>query len=242
MMSHTLHSPLPSIQRPGDVLRRQLTHEEVGDGQVEEEVVALVPQGLIHNESHDDQRVPGHHDHVQGHHEDRRHHRQVARQHDAGPGGHRRGEVAAGVGLQQVRAHGYRRRGDRIVIVIFIFIISVDLFFISFPPITRKNVPLHLTHESNMTAGGGFCALGVALLLSCSAAAHQRDLKSAIRSWRGLDGRKWTGGHRQGRMYRLSSRQQSEEDGSAALRSKETSLWDERRKHFICSRVTVADV
>lgn len=82
----------------------QLTHEKIGDGEVQKEVVALIPQGFIHDKSHDDQRVPGHHHDHQSHHEDREDHHQVARQRDPSLG-HRGRQVGAGVGLQDVRAH-----------------------------------------------------------------------------------------------------------------------------------------
>ena len=84
--------------------RHRLTDEKIRYGKVQEEVVALISQGFIHNKSHDDQRVPGHHHDDQSHHEHRQDHRQVAR--EDGPSlGHRGGQVAAGVGLQDVRAH-----------------------------------------------------------------------------------------------------------------------------------------
>lgn len=86
--------------------RRQLTHEKIRYGKVEEEEVALISQGLVHHKSHDDQRVAGHHHHHQGHHEHRQNHRQVSRENGASLG-HRTCQVAAGVGAQNLRAHPY---------------------------------------------------------------------------------------------------------------------------------------
>ncbi|KAF3835099.1 hypothetical protein F7725_027657 [Dissostichus mawsoni] len=51
--------------------RHQLTHEEIRYSKVQKEVVALISQGFIHNKSHDDQRVPSHHNDNQSHHEHR---------------------------------------------------------------------------------------------------------------------------------------------------------------------------
>lgn len=83
---------------------RRLTHEKIRYCQVQEEVVTLSPQRFVYNKSHDDQCVPGHHNDDQGHHEHRQHHQQVSREHSPCLS-HRRSQVAAGVGLQDVSAH-----------------------------------------------------------------------------------------------------------------------------------------
>lgn len=82
----------------------QLTNEKIRYGKVQKEVVALIPQGLIHNKCHDDQRVARHHHDNQGHHKNRQDHQQVARE-DSASLGHRGGQVAAGVGLQNMCVH-----------------------------------------------------------------------------------------------------------------------------------------